>query len=464
VEPESVLEDVADEFWGSFSGYERDRLFYNSGQSGRPFVQASYVLGLDQNHDGRSAASVDVDGDGDLDLVLLTLQGLKLFENTSNEKHFSRIRLVGEAPAQGAVGAEVAVTAGGIRRQDFVKITDGFRTQVPRDLHFGLGEIEIIEKIEVRWNSGKYEVWHDLPVDRLLLVREGEKSIEVKEITRWPESTKPTGLASPSTDFSARKVGGMTEALPTGKPVVINFWAPWCAPCNVELPVLSTLSERFKGEVDFVGMSVELDDVTSVQQTIDEFDLNYVQFFADSQVMDRFFTSTEGAALPSTFVFDRDGGIRRVFRGAITENDIEGLLLSFREESEAEAPLRLLAQTYFKSGDYEIAAGYFERLARLQPQQFSQISVNWDRKRALDWLWSGRSRRLADQHEIAMNNLRQALNRGGERNREVLYELGLTAVEARQYELAVTMFEQILEIDPDDDRARRQLDRVQARQ
>ena len=119
--------------------------------------------------------------------------------------------------------------------------------------------------------------------------------------------------------------------------IVVDFWAPWCAPCNVELPVLSTLSDRFKGEVDFVGMSVELDDVTSVQESIKKFGLEYFQFFADEKIMDRFFVSAEGAALPSTFVFDRDGGIRRVFLGAITESDIEGLLLSFRDESEAEA-------------------------------------------------------------------------------------------------------------------------------
>ena len=100
----------------------------------------------------------------------------------------------------------------------------------------------------------------------------------------------------------------------------------------------------------------------------------------------------------------------------------------------------------------------------MQPQHLSQISVDWNRKRALDWLWAGRSRRLASQYELAISDLHQALNSGGERNREVLYELGLAAVETMQYELAVSMFQQMLEIDPDDERARRELDRVRARQ
>ena len=43
-----------------------------------------------------------------------------------------------------------------------------------------------------------------------------------------------------------------------GRPAVINFWAPWCAPCKVELPQLVDIARRYRGEVDFAGVSVEL--------------------------------------------------------------------------------------------------------------------------------------------------------------------------------------------------------------
>src|SRR5262249_56284650 len=92
----NVVADQARNFRGSFSGYERKRLFYNAHGH---LVQSAYVLGLDTDEDGRAVAAVDIDGDGDQDLVLLTAQGLRLFENTSDPRHFSRVRLTA-APSQ----------------------------------------------------------------------------------------------------------------------------------------------------------------------------------------------------------------------------------------------------------------------------------------------------------------------------------------------------------------------------
>ena len=168
-------------FRGSFSGYERDRLFYNAGGA---LVPAAYVLGLDGNHDGRAVAPVDIDGDGDLDLALLTLQGLRLFENTSDEhapaeqRRFARVRLAASRSAAPALGAVVTLEAGGVTRRDYVRITEGFQAQVPLDLHFGLGEAARVERLTVDWPSGARETWTDLPADRLLRVVEGRTDVE----------------------------------------------------------------------------------------------------------------------------------------------------------------------------------------------------------------------------------------------------------------------------------------------
>ena len=109
-----MVADQARNFRGSFSGYERKRLFYNA--HGR-LVQSAYVLGLDTDEDGRAVAAVDIDGDGDLDMVLLTAQGLRLFENTSDPRHFSRVRLTAVRSQANALGATVELRAGGITRR-----------------------------------------------------------------------------------------------------------------------------------------------------------------------------------------------------------------------------------------------------------------------------------------------------------------------------------------------------------
>jgi thiol-disulfide isomerase/thioredoxin len=337
-----VVSGPAADFRGSFSGYERDRLFYNANGSFAGFVPAAYVFGLDSDHDGRSVVPVDIDGDGDLDLVVMSAQDLRLYENTSPPKHFARVQLTATRSQHHALGAVVRLRAGGVTRQDFVKITDGFRAQVPLELHFGLGESTGIEALEVRWPSGEVEVWNDLPVDQLLRVRERAPTFDAQPLARWPEGTRPRLSDPPSPTIEARRLDGHREPVGGGRPTVINFWAPWCAPCNVELPQLVKLADRYAGEVDFAGVSVELKDLASVRASIQKFSIPYAQFLADDEVMKRFFGSGDEAVLPSTYVFDQEGRLRRLFRGAITESDLDVLLLSFRDEGLTEADRRVL--------------------------------------------------------------------------------------------------------------------------
>jgi tetratricopeptide (TPR) repeat protein len=157
------------------------------------------------------------------------------------------------------------------------------------------------------------------------------------------------------------------------RPAVINFWAPWCAPCNVELPQLVTLAERYGDEVDFVGMSVELADLDSVRASIERFAIPYPQFLADETVMEQYFGDGAEAALPSTYVFDQAGRLRRLFRGALTEADLDALLLSFRDEGVFEADLELVARTAFRVGEYAKAIDYYRRLLDADPRRVQPL-------------------------------------------------------------------------------------------
>lgn len=433
-------------FRGSFSGYERDHLFYHPAGPDERFVRSAYVFGLDGDHDGRAAAPVDVDGDGDLDLALLTLRGLRLFENPSAPRRFARVRLAATRSRPDALGAEVALSAGGRRRRDFVKITEGFRTQVPFDLHFGLGASAAVEALEVRWPSGAVEVWRDLPVDRLLVVREGAADVEARPLPRWADGTRPRLTGAPAPDVVARRLDGGSAPVGGGRPAVLNFWAPWCAPCNEELPQLVELAGRYQGEVDFVGLSVELDDLDSVREAIARFAIPYPQFLADEEVMARFFGSSAAAALPSTFVFDGDGRLRRLFRGAVTQSVLDALLASFRDEALSEVALRLLAETHFAAGNYERASGYYSRLAELQPRRLYQIRQSWRRRRARDRFEAGRARLLAGRAAEAIGDFRAALTVLGE-DGEALVQLGTAAAVAGRLELAAQAFDRAIAAD-----------------
>jgi tetratricopeptide (TPR) repeat protein len=441
-----VVADQARNFRGSFSGYERKRLFYNA--HGR-LVQSAYVLGLDYDQDGRAVAAVDIDGDGDLDLVLLTAQGLRVLENTAAPRHFSRVRLTAVRSQPPALGATVQLRAGGITHRDFVKITDGFRTQVPFDLHVGLGSVAKIDSLEVRWPSGKVEVWKDLPADQLLLVREGARSVEAESLGQWPDSTRPrTTTVLPVPTVEAQRLDGGMARVGGGRPAVINFWAPWCAPCNVELPQLVDLAGRYRGEVDFAGVSVELKDLDSVRASIKKFNIPYEQFLADDGLMQRFFGSSDDAALPSTFVFGADGGLRRLFRGAITEADVDALLTSFRVEGVRTNDLNLLARMAFRSGDYEKAIEHYRRLAALEPDTLDQAGVAWEHRRAQAQFYVGVARLRSGRPAEAVVDLQAAIRLLGE-DHGALLQLGIAALESRQLEVAADALQRAVRVKPE---------------
>ena len=208
-----VLMEERRRFRGSFAGNERDQLFYNPDSSLGTFVTSAYVFGLDNDHDGRAVASVDIDGDGDLDLALLTLQGLRLLENPLGElsehpPRYSRVRLTATKSQQHALGAVVTLIADDVEHRDYVKITEGFQTQVPLDLHFGLGDADEITELVVEWPSGHTDIWTDLPVDRLLQVEEGSPDVTAEPLSRWSDGTRPRVIGSPSRTVEAPLLDG----------------------------------------------------------------------------------------------------------------------------------------------------------------------------------------------------------------------------------------------------------------
>ncbi|MEK7470053.1 MAG: tetratricopeptide repeat protein [Planctomycetota bacterium] len=329
------------------------------------FFDAAYVKGLDFDDDGRAAAMVDVDGDGDLDLALQSLQGLRIMENTSAPRHFCRVALEATKGNAMALGAIVRVTAGGVKQQDWMKLTDGFITQQPGHIHFGLAGAERIDVLEVAWPSGATGRWEGLPVDRLIRVREGDREARAEAIPCWPADSRP--LAAKRFDLSVAMQpmdGGERSPLAKpGRPAVVHFWSPTCASCREELQDLARVSVASGSDVQFTAVLVNASEEKEARELLASTGVKWTNMIADPASLDSFFGRDGHATLPTTLVFDGEGRMRRMFARPVKEADLQPLLDSLRKEELFSADLVVVGNELLQNQDYEGALTALRRAA-----------------------------------------------------------------------------------------------------
>jgi enediyne biosynthesis protein E4 len=118
-----------------------------------------WIGGRRQARSCRSAATGDFDGDGRVDLVVNNYNDRAfLWRNVSPERHWCELRLVGTRSNRDAIGAVVSLTAGGRTQVRQVQAAGGYLAQSSNTLHFGLGDVGVVDKIEIRWPSGATQI------------------------------------------------------------------------------------------------------------------------------------------------------------------------------------------------------------------------------------------------------------------------------------------------------------------
>jgi hypothetical protein len=122
---------------------------------------------------GRGLAVGDLDNDGRQDLVILSHnQPLACFHNRTKGGRFLCLRLEGRESNRDAVGAKVAVVAGGLRRVAWRVGGGSYQSASDSRIHFGLGLADRIDSVEVTWPSGHVDRYTGLRVDAGFLLRE----------------------------------------------------------------------------------------------------------------------------------------------------------------------------------------------------------------------------------------------------------------------------------------------------
>ena len=128
---------------------------------------------------GRALAVGDLDNDGRLDLLIACLDAPLMYaHNRTDGGHHLTLRLEGTASNRDAVGARVSVTAGGRARVAWRLGGGSYQAAGDPRLHFGLGDADRVESIEIRWPSGRVDRLGPLPADAGYLIREGAPRAE----------------------------------------------------------------------------------------------------------------------------------------------------------------------------------------------------------------------------------------------------------------------------------------------
>jgi len=130
-------------------------------------------------HLGRGLARIDFNRDGREDFVVSHLDSpVALVANTSTEiGHFLAVQLRGVQSSRDAVGARVTIEVGGRTRTGWLLGGDGYQASNQRQLIFGLGADEHVEKLSIRWPSGLVQEFADLAADQELIFVEGSPRI-----------------------------------------------------------------------------------------------------------------------------------------------------------------------------------------------------------------------------------------------------------------------------------------------
>lgn len=138
----------------------------------------------------------------------------------------------------------------------------------------------------------------------------------------------PGGKSAPS--FTLQDLNGKPVSLSDfkGKVVILDFWATWCGPCVIEIPHFIELYEQYKAQgFAMVGISLDRQGVGIVKSFVQKHGVNYPILMADGRV-DRAYGGI--TSIPTTFVIDRIGNVRRKYIGyrdkAVFETDIKALL------------------------------------------------------------------------------------------------------------------------------------------
>ncbi|MEZ5352639.1 MAG: tetratricopeptide repeat protein [Bryobacteraceae bacterium] len=428
---------------GSWSGRERNVCYRNLGE-GR-FEDASFVSGLDFPDDGRAWVTLDIDGDGDLDIVAKsrTAPQLRLLRNDAPAGNHG---LIVDLESVGATAT--LVTATGKRITRVVRSGSGFLSQPSRRPHFGIARGDHPRSLEIVWPGGKRQTLDRLPESGL--VRLG------------PTPPARSKVASPAESFVERP--WLADPLPLPDPqltshrdkkLLLTLWASWCPPCRQELEEFTRRkADLAKAALHPVLLSVEEDKPAPSGSPFPVLQSDNRTIGVYSTLYRYLFDYRRDLALPTSFLIDEQGAIRKIYQGPVAVDDLLADAsatvhpsLPFSGTRYFPAPARNfndLATAMAERGFHDQAGALFAA-ALARGQGGYEIYNNY----AGMLIATGK---FAQAEKLLRASIQDNPNQPGSNA-----NLGLLLMETNRAQEAVPLLEKAVALQPDDARSRRAL-------
>jgi len=158
--------------------YKNPRLVYRNLGDGRfKDVSSEMGPGISERFSSRGAAFGDYNNNGNMDVLVLNMNDPpSLLRNEGgNKQNWIKLKLIGTKCNRTAIGARARVVTGRHARMDEVHSGASVMSQSDLRLHFGLGKVETIDLIEVKWpTTQKVEKFTNVKANQILTIREGD--------------------------------------------------------------------------------------------------------------------------------------------------------------------------------------------------------------------------------------------------------------------------------------------------
>lgn len=127
---------------------------------------------------------------------------------------------------------------------------------------------------------------------------------------------------NPAPDFVLESLTGQAvdSSQYRGRPILVHFWATWCQPCRDEVKRLEAAAEAYRSKgFEILALTNETDR-NEVAKFVREQNLSFLIVFDPSNIV---FDQYRVTGLPSSFLVDGDGIIRKVVPGPFTTASLE---------------------------------------------------------------------------------------------------------------------------------------------